>query len=399
MFMHPGQIFHESSTFPDPVSSRRVVRVTSSGHFNNTAGYHFNTAFSADSRYAVVKTRRSDGTALLRFDISTGELCVIACAEPASPLDYYAASHSVVAKANALVTTVGGGIRMYDLETFEETPLLRPLGVEYEMGQPMGSIDGKYIYYTVMPVHPEVIAGRIPANEGYWAPFVNGRSFILYRLELASGRVDEVLHDPICGCWHIQPSPVEPDWWLIEFDRPPLYSWQSDYGRTSRCWLVNVSTLERRELRPLNDMRFQSHSNWSPDGQYVYYHARDRQTGYPMGHDGGGHYIGAVHISGRVVWERIFPHWYYGHVSSHAAKNAILLDSLITPDLIVQVNFELVSSVDCVPPLEILGRHSSQVLYGKQHTHPHLQTSPDGRWVYYNRFDGVRSDVYLLEIL
>jgi hypothetical protein len=266
----------------------------------------------------------------------------------------------------------------------------------------MGSIDGKYIYYSITPDHPEKAQGVAGKNNDFFEAFMRkygGRPTTICRVEIASGKVEELNYNPTASSGHIQPNPVDPDLWLIELDQPPMFSWCGDFGKTSRAWTFNVRTSAWMELRPRNENRFHMHTNWSPDGRYVYYHARDRQTGYPIGYEGGGHYIGACDTQGSVVWERVFPHFYYGHVSSHSRKNAILIDSLITPDLIVQVNFEQAPSPDSVPPLEILGRHSSQVLYGKQHTHPHMSMSPDGRWLSFNRFDGVRSDVYLLEMI
>jgi hypothetical protein len=47
-------------------------------------------------------------------------------------------------------------------------------------------------------------------------------------------------------------------------------------------------------------------------------------------------------------------------------------------------------------PMRVLGRHGSDVRYGRQETHPHPQMSPDGHCIVYNRFNGERNDVCVL---
>lgn len=120
-------------------------------------------------------------------------------------------------------------------------------------------------------------------------------------------------------------------------------------------------------------------------------HGRDRATAAPIGQNGGGHYIGVASISGDIVWERVFPHFYYGHVAGHSRPDRFIIDSLTTPDLLQEI-----AHLEPGATMRVLGRHGSDVRYGRQETHPHPQISPDGWCIAYNRSDGVRSDVCLL---
>jgi Tol biopolymer transport system component len=155
--------------------------------------------------------------------------------------------------------------------------------------------------------------------------------------------------------------------------------------------LVNWRTGQAKPVPTRNDNHFQMHSSWSHDGRYIYYHGRDRATAAPIGTDGGGHFIGAASVDGAVVWEQVFPHFYYGHVAGHSRRNVLLFDSLTTPDLIQEVAF-----LEPGAPIRVLGRHGSEVRYGRQETHPHLQMSPDGRCIAYQRATAGRSDVCVL---
>jgi len=64
MSMKPGYTWNESSTYKDPVTLRKVRRVTSRGLYNQTPTYHTNTAFTADGKYLIMATIR-DGKSLI----------------------------------------------------------------------------------------------------------------------------------------------------------------------------------------------------------------------------------------------------------------------------------------------------------------------------------------------
>lgn len=193
-------------------------------------------------------------------------------------------------------------------------------------------------------------------------------------------------------------NPVKNDLLLIDRDFPEWYSWRGDMGESSRSWVLNISSGELTEIRPLNANRFVSHATWSHDGELVYYHSRDKETGFDFfGKNGGGHYIGVSNLKGKVVWERIFPWFYYGHIGSHTRRNTIVFDGLVTPNLICEIDFKGLPQTGS-PEVKIVCNHDSHITTGYQPGHPHLQMSPNGRWLIYNWSDGKRSDVFVVDL-
>jgi hypothetical protein len=213
---------------------------------------------------------------------------------------------------------------------------------------------------------------------------------------LETGEVEELHHDPTNCSHHIHTSPTDPDLVLLEIDRPPLFAWGGDKV-SPRAAILDARTRRLTELPPRNERKFQSHTIWSCDGEYVYYHGRDHKTGNPIGQPGGGHYIGAISKAGEVRWERVFPHWHYGHVGMHTKKNAIIVDGLLSSDYLLEIDF-LNAGDSGVPRIELLGRHGSHIMPSRQHSHPHLQMSPDGNWIMFNRYNDQDTQVMLLRM-
>ena len=390
--MNVGHTFNESEVTADLVTSRRTRRLTRSGIINNTPTYHLNACFSGDSRYLVLASEREDGSAILRADVETGELAVLAWADKSSGIKYGGGGISLIQATGWVVAKAGRSLRLYNLHTFEERTLLEDPGPEYNLAHPIGSPDGARVIVPRIRALPPRYQGERRLQSASFAAYVEafgGMPTTHLEVDIATGEITEVFHEEIYGCNHVQPCPADPDLWLIDRDSPPKFSHGGDGGHTTRAWLFHAKSRALTELRPRDDNHFQVHTNWSRDGRHVYYHNRSHH---------GGHYIGVADHAGNVVWEHHFPLFHYGHVSTHTQANAIVVDSVVTPDLVTALFYEDTDSAG-VPRMEILARHGSlvNVLPGQQ-SHPHCHMSPDGRWLSYNRGEEARADVYVVQL-
>ncbi len=390
--MHVGDRFSESVEMEDQLTGRYTRRLTTSGVINNTPTYHVNTAFTRDSRYLVFGRTNEDESLLLKADVETGELTVVAVSDHTRGGPRFAGgSLALVQATNSVALALGKSLRLYSLDTLEERILIDDIGPAYRFGHPAGSYDGRTIYVPRVVAHPDLVRGMENPRD-YFAAVVaeyGGMPTTHLAVDVATRQVTELFHEPANGCNHVQICPRDPDLLLIDRDAPPRFSHGGDDGRTSRCWLLRLSTGELIEVRPRDENRFQIHTNWSYDGAHVFYHGRGRQ---------GGHYVGVGDHQGRIVWEHHFPGFFYGHMSSDTQRRAIITDGLFTPDLITEIHYEELDSIG-VPRLEILAKHSTN--WGGvagQYSHPHPHMSPDGRWLSYNKGEEGRADVYLVRM-
>jgi len=112
---------------------------------------------------------------------------------------------------------------------------------------------------------------------------------------------------------------------------------------------------------------------------------------------GSEHFIGVARANGDVVWEKVFPYLYYGHVSSHSRENVIIVDNLLAYEFILGIHWQERDAYD-IPRVELIAKHNSTYAPGAQTRHPHCQMSKDGRWLSYNSQFDERSDVYVLRM-
>lgn len=379
-----GTVFNESEWGVDSITGRKVLRLTKNRNFNQTPTYHINTGFSADSKSLIFATWNKEGeSALLLGNVLTGELKVIAVV-PASEKNHFNGNNVCMIPATQKAAANRGGTKLYvyDLNTLEEK-LLYAAEDGYSFGHPTGSTDGKTIYITKMPKY----------NAGTDDPYKAAHS-IYYSIDIATGKTLEFFRDSSRSN-HTVVCPSNPNLLLIDRDLPPKFGSGGDNGKTTRVWLLNIKTQKLTEIRPGNTNRFQIHSNWSHDGKYVYYHGVSQKHNYPDGFKGKPHYIGVADQSGKIIWEHIFPNFFYGHMCSHTTKNAIITDGLMFGKFITEVDWTNFDSQG-VPVLNVLGAHNSGSNTFGQHTHPHCLMSPDGKLISYNKGTQFKSDVYVL---
>jgi hypothetical protein len=394
--LEEGLVWNESQALTDRATGRQVRQLTQSGTINNTPTFHLGTAFDSESRYLVLTSERTDGSALIKADLITGDLTVLGWEPKDSGFAFLSGRSALVPEAGVVAATYGNRLRLYDSEhggCVKEWS--SGTSGEHNLAHAMGTADGRTIYVPRIPADPERM-GAEPAHAWLVEQF-GGMPTTLLAVEVATGDLREVYHDPIMGTHHAQPNPVDGDLVLMDRGAPPSFAHGSDGGKTTRVWTLRVSTGELTEIRPRDANRFQIHPVWSADGRHIYYHGRCREGGYPFGKTGGWHYIGVATREGEVFWEGKYPWFHYGHVSSDPRRNRILIDSLITPDLVCALDYS--QARGGMPPVEVLARHGSQVnaLPG-QASHPHCHLSPNGRWLSYNAADAKRADVYVVDM-
>ncbi len=381
-----GTVFNESEWLTDSITGRKVLRLTRNRDFNQTPTYHINTAFSSDSKSLVFATWNKNGeSALMLGNVLTGDIKVIAVV-PASEKNHFNGNNVCMIPASKKAAASRGGTQLYvyDLNTLEEK-LLYAAEEGYSFGHPTGSADGKTIYITKMPRY------RPETDDPYKAAFS-----VYYAIDIGTGRIMEFFRDSSRSN-HTVVCPSNPDLLLIDRDLPPKYGSGGDLGKTSRVWLLNIKTKKLTEIRPNNKNRFQIHSNWSHDGKYVYYHGVSQQHNFPGGFTGKPHFIGVADQSGKIIWEHIFPNFFYGHICSSTIKNTIITDGLIFGKLITEIDWQR-SDSQGVPVFNVLGAHNSGNHSFGQHTHPHCLMSPDGKYLSYNKGSRDKSEVYVLTV-
>jgi len=376
-----GQCFNESSSFRDPLTGRSVRRLTSGRRWNQQPTYHLNVCFSADSRYLALATVAENGeSALLRAEVATGELVVLATLPAASGEAFSGNNLSLIQASGWVAANTGPGLRLYRIKDGRERILIPPTGERGFSGHPSGSIDGKKIF---LPRR-----GRPIQDSG-----VECRPVTHLEIDIATGRQRELLVEERAQCNHVVPHPVHPDLLLIDRDWPPNFGSGGDRGQTSRVWVLNIRTSRLKEVRPRDTNRFQIHSNWSHRGDYIYYHgvSQDHKLWTK-----GDNFVGVADREGRVVWEQVIPRFHYGHLGVHTRRDAMLIDGLVSDNQLALLHWQE-SDAAGLPRIEPLAQHDSDWSKG-QWSHPHPHMSPDGRWVSFNRGSDGRSDVCVVDL-
>ncbi len=413
-----GMCFNESVTMPDSATGRLTRRLTCRGMYNSTPTYHYNTAFSADSRYLVLGTARNGQSAVLRAELETGELTVLMETDgfgsrgggnlngPYAPGPHgggFTGTKTVLLPASGWV--LAGTTRRLlavHLESGEQKVLLDDIGAESVLGCPGGSPDGTKAYVPYSPEHPDMVAGQVQPDRNYKQALIEefgGCPTTILEIDIASGDQRKVYHDPVAGCNHVQSCPTDGDLLLIDRDLPPTFAYYGDLCQSPRGHILQLSTGELTPLVPQNEHQFQSHINWNRTGERIYYHGPAKEGHEQPVREGGRvgeMFVGVADRQGRSIWEINFPRYYYGHACTHSTAEAIVSDALVSSDLVTALHYEECDRLGA-PRVEILARHDTdwKAMPG-QYPHPHCHMSPDGRWLSYNRGESGRCDVYVV---
>jgi hypothetical protein len=404
--MKKGERFNESVELRDSATGRFTRRLTQTGLYTETPAYHLNTAFTADSRYLLLGTAREGHSALVKAEVETGEITVLAVTDGIGLNERWDSSEvwcrgslgggyggvlsAVVQASGWALAVVGRSLRAVHMDTLEERILIGDVGPAHYLGVPNGSMDGTQAIVPRVAAHPDLVRGKPRPERDYMQAVVQefgGMPTDHLRVDIATQRCEVVFHEDVAGCHHVQPSPTNPDLWLIDRDWPPRFWCGGDDFQTSRLWLLNVRTKDLRPINPLNGNRFQTHTNWNGRGDRLYYHGPAK---------GGGEFAGVADLAGSILWGMVIPNAHYGHACSHPLANVFVTDGLLSADLVTAIHYEELDR-EGQPRIEILARHATdwKGMQG-QYPHPHCHISPDGRWLSYNRAQHGRSDVYVV---
>lgn len=418
--LEKGGTFNESVLFRDTATARPTRQLTGRGMRNNTPTYHYGSAFSADSRHLVFTSYRYGQSALLKADLFTGELTILASAEgfgaftggnSSQPWGLEPHGTGFAATRTALIPASGWVVssmhrRLFavHLDTLEERVLIDDLDDDLVFGVPGGSCDGTKVYVPISPDHPDVVAGALQPERSYDQALIEdfgGRPTTIAQVDIETGERHDVHHEPVGGTSHVLPNPVDPDLLLFDVDLPPTFAYYGDLCQSPRAHILRLSTGERTPLRPRNQHQFQSHTNWNRTGGRVYYHGpacEGHEQPVRQGGRIGEMFVGVSDLDGASLWEINMPEYFYGHVSTHATEEAIVTDALVSSDLVAAIHYEDRAPAG-TPRIELLARHNTQWsgLPG-QYPHPHCHMSPDGRWLSYNRATNGRTDVCVVDL-
>ena len=401
--MDIGDRWNESETQRDPLTGRLVRRLTTRGWLNQTPTYHTNSGFSADGRWLALVSVREGATWVLRADTATGELTTIWRAPGSGDRNYIHRGMGLSGPAvngrgmagNRLclaprscraVLTCERQLLTVDLHTGDTRVLIEDVGQDWIYGAPAVSPDEAWVAIALSSAHPELSAGLAVTR-----PYT---SFPDHRLRLTAVPLDgdgpaRILYEREgAQSAHCAYCPTDGELLYFDLDLAPRY-WEGSDGRTPRIWLLDLRTGQARPLKSAYPGPFQVHQAWLWDGSAMAYH------GYLPG---GGVYIGIAERDGRTRWERSFPEArHYGHLTPDPCRPALILDGDFVPDLLQRLYYDRPD--DAPPRLEPICVHGSEwESIPGQYSHPHPLVDASGRWLSFNRAQGGRSDVCLVDL-
>jgi len=412
-----GEEFNESMIFPDESTTRPIRRITSNRMFNHKSTYHIKSGFLG--KYIAFCTYNDyfngqEGSALIRADVETGDLKVLDHAMPGEENQFYSGNAiSMVPESPYLALPNNNHMVLYNILTSEKIkfPLISGKNNPEEYwGGPAGTCDGKYLLF---PYNDKKLNWNDPEEKRN-----NSVGSSLFRLEIATGKLEEVYRDDESKNNHVIANPADPDLCLIDRDLPPKFYGMGDYGNTPRVWILHIPSGKIKPVIPREKSKFAWHSNWNYDGTHVYYHGPSKEKSvkqifeenggenyinpYPEiisknSYENRPHFIGVSDMNGNVVWEATFPRLVYGHTSSHSTKDIMYVDNLITDRHVIAIHWRNINDFG-MPLMELAFSHNSQYYNELQACHPHCTMSDNAKWMSYNAYRNGRSDVYVAQM-
>ena len=408
-----GEEFNESFIFPDECTCKPIRKITTHRKFNTKFTYHIKSGFL--DKFMVFGTYNDalNGSALIRADAETGDMKVLDHTLPGEK-SYYTGGGTMIPRTSLVACTAGDRIILYDIYTSEK--IVYPLfsgkndGEGYSWGGSSGTCDGKYL---LIPYNDNSIDWNAPLEIRNKCV---GSS--LFRLEIKTGKIEQVYRDNNSKNNHVIANPVNPDYCLIDRDLPPQFFGRSDNGKTPRVLSLHIPSGKITEIVPNDKCKFAFHSNWNFDGTHVYYHGPSNEKNLiqtfkdkgitdfvtPYGEcnpkfsaECNPHFIGVSDIRGRVVWEGLFPSMYYGHTGAHTTKDILFIDNLVTDRYVLALHWRDLNRSG-MPKIEMAFAHNSIYIDGMQASHPHCTMSDDGRWMSFNAQRNGRTDVFVTEM-
>ena len=317
-----------------------------------------------------------------------------------------------------IAVIAGNSVILYNILTSEkiEYPLISGRennSQDHYWKPPAGTCDGTYLlipYNDHRTKRDEFIGFRY-----------RGVGTSLFKLEIATSKMEEVYRDDTSKNSHVIANPTNPEYCLIDRDFPPLFYMGGDDGKTSRVWSLHIPSGKLTEIRPNEKNKFAIHSNWNYDGIHVYYHGYSGEKSLREIYEAKGlknfvshyaqgdrlyrtdpsypHFIGVADMNGKVVWESVYPVAVYGHIASHTTKDILYADNLLTDRHVTALNWRELNNFGH-PKTEVVFAHNSKYFSGphNQASHPHCTMSDNGKWMVYNSCMNGRADVYVAQM-
>lgn len=391
--MQKSQTWNESTIFHDPITLRRVRRVTNQGYLNTVPSYHTDQAFTRDSRYVIFITCREGYSALCKADLLSGDITCLT--QPIKGLGALNEVHqygdgqgiSIGAvldpEAHWAYYAQGRSLRAVHIDTLEEKVIISSIPTGFYIESMALSCDGACLLYALVGLYPS-------------GPYAMRHE--IHRFHLSNGQDEILLQGQGFNLSHLMQNPVYPHLFLIGKDKGPSPAHRID--ENSRAWIWNMDTGNMTNVKTLANQNFQTHTAWTWDGEGVLYHGMLGNSSWPNNLNDKGWYIGLSSLDGQPIREYSFPDApYYGHVSAMWGKNAVILDGNLMDGYLMWLYFD-----EEKPRVEIIARHDTDfTLMPGQSTHPHTICSPDGKHLVFNSarrviFSGGRSDIYSVEV-
>ena len=405
--MKIGDPWNESRCFLDPVTGRRIRKLSTQGLLNQTPTYHTNSGFTADSRFLVFVSVRGHETWVIRAEVDTGELQLLWKTTGVEDRNYIHRGMSLkipevdghgicgnrvclAPQSGLAVFTVDRRMMCVDIHTGAVRTLFDDCGDEWIFGAPCVSPDERSAAIALSSSHPEMRRGKWSLKpEKKYIEYPHQLKLLQIPLTVPGPLEMIYQHPSPAQSAHCAYCPADPNILYFDLDLPPHY-WEGSDGKTPRIWLLNI---KEKNIRPLLESypgAFQIHQAWLWDGSGMIYH----------GHaSAGGEYFGVAGLDGRKIYERVFPKAaFYGHNSPDPRAPAMIIDGFFSNDLLQWLYYD--DNQNEEPKLEPICRHGTEwESIPGQYSHPHPLASPDGRWISYTTaYDG-RTDVQVVEII
>jgi hypothetical protein len=379
-----GQIWNESRAYRDPITLKKVRRITTEGDYSNTMGYHTGIGWSGDGENILLMMGRDGKSALVNCHVPTGDLKQLTDAYDGvtiGSLKGQSAGFYFHKKKAVLFNHIESRTaRVVEVDTLEENIVAENLD---QIG-PLSADEKHFVNIEIgdkKDARERVIYAQLPYT------------FIQNNMEDGSRKT---IYEGEGSGGHLQYSPTNPDHLL--FDRNvPLFDYPHN-GINARVCLLTISTGKLVELIPRNENHAQWHATWRWDGKYVYCHGYNGLRSNWVRPCQDGWFISIIDTAGTVYREYESTGWMnYGHVGSLGTTDKVLLDGNVTDNMVLALTYD----DEKIPRFEMIANH--ETLWGSnfgQMGHPHTTSDRAGKYIAFNAAEkgGVSADAYVVEL-
>lgn len=396
-----GDSWCEARFYTDKVSGLPVMQLTTRGIYNQGPTVHYGTAFPGGADEISFASIRRGIPMLMTGNLKTGSLKVRHTLSRLPDWKRFRSAADVFERGKpaqrawqgintsaslhhrkvAYYVPHDNGVKMIDLDSGKITVLMDKKdfpGMWFTT--PAFSGDGKFA-----AICAKMVGGDTPERS----------PTRYYTIELATGKV-QIAYQVDWGQTHFFSNPKFPDIWAVKQFKPAFM--ERDRAKRDRirksadCYFVDVKTGKTTPILPRNTEKNITHLEWTGDGKYLVYHG----TAYS-----GGTFVGAMDVSGKVVWEFVEPSWSskrngLNHICADSVGHYIIDDGLMVKNQISLIDWEN-SGSDGKPDIIPIAHWENQWIPG-QFGHPHPAVSPDGNHVvFYGCKDG-NVHIYVIDI-